>query len=181
MRYVILDRDGTLIRHVPYLHEVRHVELLPTVTQGLAELVEAGCRLFLHTNQSGIGRGYFSAEEAVACNEAMLHQIGRGSALFAEVCVSPEIPGQDVGYRKPSPRWAQELMARHGIAASNLCYVGDNVSDLLTARNVGCAGVGVGTGVPKLRERLAQQGLQYPVFDSFLDAARHIVGEMSRA
>ena len=66
IQYVVLDRDGTLIRHVPYLSRPEQVEVLPGVVAGLTELRKAGCKLFLHTNQSGIGRGYFSLEEALA-------------------------------------------------------------------------------------------------------------------
>lgn len=54
--------------------------------------------------------------------------------------------------------------------------MGDNVTDLLTAKNIGCMGVGVNTGVHDLRQALLEQGLEgsFPVFDCFLDAASHV-------
>jgi D-glycero-D-manno-heptose 1,7-bisphosphate phosphatase len=176
MGYVLLDRDGTLIRHVPYLCDARRVEVLPTVASGLRKLIGARCTLLLHSNQAGIGRGYFSWEQALACNEAMLRQIGLGPELFADVCLCPEAPGQDIVYRKPSPRYGQEVMRKYGVDAHRLCYIGDNISDLLTAKNVGCAAVGVNTGVCNLRAMLREHDLEhFPVFDSFLDAAAHVV------
>lgn len=176
MSYVVLDRDGTLIRHVPYLCDAGRVELLPTVVSGLRKLLTAGCTLLLHSNQAGIGRGYFSLEQARSCNEAMLRQIGLGSELFADVCLCPEAPGQEIVYRKPSPRYGQEVIRKFGVDAQRLCYIGDNISDLLTAKNVGCAGVGVSTGVCDLRRLLGEHGLNnFPVFDRFVDAATHVV------
>jgi D-glycero-D-manno-heptose 1,7-bisphosphate phosphatase len=179
MSYVFLDRDGTLIRHCPYLCDARDVELLPTVVRGLEELRAAGCKLFLHTNQSGIGRGYFPLANALACNDEMLRQIGLGSDLFTDICLCPESPDQEVFYRKPSPNYAREVMAKYAIGCRSVCYVGDNITDLLTANNVGCAGVGVNTGVHDLRRLVREHGLQrFPVFDNFLDAALHVVGQL---
>jgi D-glycero-D-manno-heptose 1,7-bisphosphate phosphatase len=176
VKCVFLDRDGTLIRHVPYLHDPRQVELLPTVVSGLRLLREHDCKLILHSNQSGVGRGYFKMSDAVACNVAMLAQIGLGPDLFIETCLSPETPAQPIIYRKPSPRFAEELMARYGVSPVELVYIGDNISDLETARNVGCAAVGLTTGVHGLRELARERGLgQFPVFDSFIEAASFVV------
>jgi D-glycero-D-manno-heptose 1,7-bisphosphate phosphatase len=174
---VFLDRDGTLIRHVPYLCDPADVELLPTVVEGLDVLIQSGCRLVLHTNQSGIGRGYFTAEQAESCTSEMLRQIDRG-ALFSDSCMSPEVPGGEPIYRKPSPKFGREILAKYSLEAGEAWYLGDSISDLLTAKNLGGAGVGVNSGLRDLRADLAREGLaeSFPVFDSFAEAARHIVG-----
>jgi D-glycero-D-manno-heptose 1,7-bisphosphate phosphatase len=180
VRCVFIDRDGTLIRHVPYLCDVERVELLPTVVEGLSELRAAGCKLFLHSNQSGIGRGYFSPAQAEACNVRMLQCLGLGADLFDEVRLCPEAPEQEIAYRKPSPRYALEVMAKYAADRRDLCYIGDNVTDLLTARNVGCAAVGVTTGVAELRRSALEHGLECAVFETFLDAARYVVSDFKR-
>lgn len=179
IRGVILDRDGTLIRRVPYLHDPAGVELLPTVVQGLQLLRESGCTLFLHTNQSGIGRGKFTMRDAEACNARMLELLAVDD-LFARICIAPEAPTETPTYRKPSPRFGLEIMAEWRIAPHELCYVGDNISDLQTADALGCAGVGVDTGGHDLRDRQQDRGLKraYPVYDSFIEAARHITGSV---
>lgn len=178
MVYVVLDRDGTLIRHIPYLCDPAQVEVLPTVVAGLARLVESRHKLFLHTNQSGVGRGYFSLADAIACNDAMLEKIGLGSDLFEDMCVCPEAPDQDINYRKPSSKYGFEILEKYGKSTQDICYVGDNVTDLLTAKNIGCVGVGVNTGIHDLRQALLERGLEgsFPVFDCFLDAASYVVG-----
>jgi D-glycero-D-manno-heptose 1,7-bisphosphate phosphatase len=170
-RQVVLDRDGTLIRHVHYLCDPAQVELLPGVRSGLARLREAGCKLYLHTNQSGVGRGYFPLEAAMRCNDEMIRQLGLGVEVFKDICVCPEAPGDASGYRKPSPRFGLELLARHGLPAEAMCYVGDNLSDLMTAHAIGCRGVGVGTGVHDLTMELERAGLvgRFTVGASFED------------
>ena len=65
-RAVFFDRDGTLIEHVPYLHEPEGVVILPGVREAVAGLRAAGVKLFLFTNQSGIGRGMFPLSAAAA-------------------------------------------------------------------------------------------------------------------
>jgi D-glycero-D-manno-heptose 1,7-bisphosphate phosphatase len=172
---VVVDRDGTLIRHIPYLCDASKVQLLPSVARGLRELVEAGLKLFLHTNQSGIGRGYFTVHDALACNDEMLRQIDLGPDLFVETKICPEKPTGVIEYRKPSPRFGLEIMARYSIQRDELCYLGDSVSDLMTATNLGCLGIGVNTGESDLPQALREQGLAFPVFDSFLEAARDII------
>lgn len=172
---VFLDRDGTLIRHVPYLCDPSRVELLPTVIEGLDVLIQSGSRLILHTNQSGIGRGYFTADQAEACTREMLRQIGRGD-LFSDTCMSPDVPGGETIYRKPAPRFALEMLAKYSLDVNDTYYLGDSVSDLMTAKNLGGAGIGVNSGLRNLRDDLAREGLseEFPVFDTFADAARHI-------
>lgn len=153
------------------------MQLLPTVVRGLRTLRDSGCSLFLHTNQSGIGRGYFAHGDAVACNNEMLAQIGLGHALFERICIAPEAPDQAGAYRKPSPQFGLDIINDYAISKHEICYIGDNVSDMLTAKNLGCAGVGVSTGRHNLRMLLQERDLvlDFPVFATLADAASHIV------
>jgi len=130
---LFLDRDGTLIRHVHYLHDPAAVELLPGVGAALARAKKLGYLLFLHTNQSGVGRGMFPLADAVACNERMIELLDLGADVFADICVAPEAPTQPVVYRKPSPRFAREMAAKHGLDLPRCWMVGDYPADVETA------------------------------------------------
>jgi D-glycero-D-manno-heptose 1,7-bisphosphate phosphatase len=177
--FVFLDRDGTLIRHIPYLCDPSQVELLPTVRDGLQKLKEAGCRLFLHTNQSGVARGYFTLQQAEACNARMIELLGLGSMIFDDTCIATEGPDDEHLYRKPSPRFALEVLDLARATPENLYYVGDNPSDLLTAINAGGTGLGVQTGEFKLRELFANDPPpgRVAVFDTFSEAADYVLAE----
>ena len=70
-RALFLDRDGTLIYDKNHLSDPDGVDLIPGVREALIRALEIGFRLFLHTNQSGIGRGWYSMEDVLLCNERM--------------------------------------------------------------------------------------------------------------
>ena len=177
-RYVVLDRDGTLVRHVLYLKSPAGVQLLPTVRDGLSALQRAGCVLFLHTNQSGAGRGFFTMRDAHACNAEMISQIGLGEDLFEQICIAPETPDDDPVYRKPSGRFGREIMHTYRAGPEQVCYIGDSPSDLLTAKHLGCMGVGVNTGLEDLSAAVrADDTLRdCPVFATFSEAASFVLG-----
>ena len=60
-KYIVFDRDGTLIKHIPYLSSPSQVELFGDTIKSINLLVENRVKLFLHTNQSGISRKYFKS------------------------------------------------------------------------------------------------------------------------
>jgi D-glycero-D-manno-heptose 1,7-bisphosphate phosphatase len=138
---LFLDRDGTLIRHVPYLFQPEQIELLPGAAAAVARARELGYVLFLHTNQSGVGRGLFTLEDVAACNRRLVELLGQGPDVFAEVCVAPEAPWEPAVYRKPSPRFAQEMAARHDLDLPRSWMAGDHAADVETAFAAGMRGV----------------------------------------
>lgn len=129
---VFFDRDGTLIRDPGYLHDPGKVELLPSVAETFGALRDGGALLFLHTNQSGPARGMFPISDVIACNRRMFELLGGGEP-FAAVCVADEPPGTPGGYRKPSPRFIQETIARFGLDPRRCLVVGDKRRDLESA------------------------------------------------
>ena len=94
---VLLDRDGTLIEDKHYLSEPSGVVLLPGVGPALARLVRAGHRLFLVSNQSGVGRGYFTEQAVAACQRRLEELLGPYGVVFTEtswtIWGSPLMPG----------------------------------------------------------------------------------------
>lgn len=126
---LFLDRDGTLIEHVPYLHDPAGVVLLPGVREALLRAKEASIRLFLFTNQSGVGRGLFTLADVAAVNQRMLDLLGLGTDLFTAICIAPEHPDEPSAYRKPSPRFIEETLALHGIDHDAAWMLGDSAVD----------------------------------------------------
>ena len=173
---LIFDRDGTLIEHVPYLADPADVRLLPGVREALQTARAAGARMFVHSNQSGIGRGYFEHAAADACNQRMIELLEMGDHPFERICMAPEAPDQPSAYRKPSPLFAQEIMRDYALQPQAVCYIGDRGSDLATAHAAGTRGVGIATGLDDLRAELHELGLaaDFPVFDSISAAIHHL-------
>jgi D-glycero-D-manno-heptose 1,7-bisphosphate phosphatase len=136
-RAVFLDRDGTLIENRHYLRSPEGVALLPGVREGLQMARGRGAKLFLLTNQSGVGRGYFTFADVEAVNRRMIDMLGLGDDLFTQICIAPERPDEPPVYRKPSPRFIHEMLAEHALAADEAWMVGDAPSDWQAGLNAG--------------------------------------------
>jgi len=133
---VFFDRDGTLIRDEGYLFDPAGVVALPGAGRALRRLRAAGYLLFLFTNQSGIGRGYFPAEAAEACNREAEQRLGLTPG-FDGVCIAPETPDDPPVYRKPSPRFILETIRSWNLDPARTWMVGDKESDVEAGRRAG--------------------------------------------
>src|SRR5687768_6647334 len=170
---VFLDRDGTLIEDREYLSRPGEVRLLSGVADGLRGLAEAGFACVVVTNQSGIGRGYFSEADYTRVAEELLRQLAAAGASLDAVYHCPAAPAEpgtaEHPDRKPEPgmllRAARELL----LDLSRSWVIGDTARDLLAAERAGCrGGVLIRTGQPIDAAVAARAG--WPVADSFLDA-----------
>ena len=159
---VFLDRDGTLIENRHYLASPEGVALLPGVRDALARLRDADAKLFLFTNQSGIGRGYFTLADVEAQNRRMLELLDLGDDLFASICIASERPDEPPVYRKPSPRFIHEMLAAHAITAEAAWMVGDSPSDWEAGINAGIrsAAIVADLAAEAHRERRIQLGVE---------------------
>ena len=143
MKYIVLDRDGTLIKYIPYLYRPELIELLPGVREVMSYFKDCGYKLFLHTNQSGVSRGYFQMNDVHRCNDRLVDLLDLGKDVFERICISTDLISSCTNYRKPSTLFAREILADYGICNADLVYIGDNETDLQTALNIGCVGIGL--------------------------------------
>lgn len=143
---LFLDRDGTLNFDRHYVADPAGIELIPGVAVALRAARTLGLRLFLHTNQSGIARGLFRLADVDRCNARLEELLGLPRPVFDAICVAPEGPEDPPGYRKPSPRFIRECVARHHLAPSRCWMVGDRESDLEAGRLAGIGTAAVCTG-----------------------------------
>lgn len=171
---LFLDRDGTLIVDKHYLSDPAGVELLPGVPEALRRARTLGYELFLFTNQSGIGRGMYTLEDSVRCNRRMEELIALPAPVFAETCIAPEAPDQPQQYRKPSPRFILETLARYRFDPADCWMVGDNLADVEAGRNAGIRIATVCTGKFTAEQwaALAIPGLL--VFPTLLEFVAHL-------
>lgn len=146
MKALFLDRDGTLIIDKVYLADPAGVELIPGASEALGRARSLGYRLFLFTNQSGIGRGYHTMEDTLRVNARMEQLLSLASPVFDAICIAPEAPGQPSDYRKPSPRFILEQIAANKLDPKHCWMVGDAAADIAAARAAGINAAMVRTG-----------------------------------
>lgn len=173
-RYVLLDRDGTLIVNKHYQKDPALTELLPGAREGVSFLRSAGFSLVLITNQSGIGRGILTREDMDAVNRSVVDKLGGGADLFAGVYYCPHVEADDCMCRKPLPGMILQAAAELGFDPASCFVIGDRGIDVEAGRAVGATTVLVRTGYGAEEEGELPAPPDF-VTDDLLGAARWIV------
>jgi D-glycero-D-manno-heptose 1,7-bisphosphate phosphatase len=171
-RAVFLDRDGTIIEEKNYLRRVEDVVIFPGAAAALGRLHRAGFKLFMVSNQSGVGRGYFTLTDVEKVNEFLLQEFGREGVRFEKNYIAPEAPGAPSRGRKPSPQFLLDARDEFGVDLAQSYMIGDKLIDLECGWNAGvrkCLLVRTGYGAESERE--SPERLQEAVTVDDLDAA----------
>lgn len=145
-RALFLDRDGTVIEEKDYISDPEEVELIPGVPQALKLARAMGFLLIGVSNQSGVGRGYFSMKEVEAVNSRMANLLALQGVSLDDVLVCPHTPEQNCPCRKPRPGLLLRAKDRYGIDLERSYMVGDREGDLGAITSVGGRGILVLTG-----------------------------------
>lgn len=146
---VLFDRDGTLVRDVPYNGRPELVEPMPGARAALDRLRAAGVAVAVVTNQSGLARGLITPAQVDDVNRRVEELLGP----FATWVVCPHGPGEGCSCRKPAPGLVQEAARRLGVDPARCAVVGDIGADVEAARAAGARAVLVPTPVT-LREEV---------------------------
>jgi len=136
---VLLDRDGTVVEERHYLCDPKQVRLTPGAGPALAALARAGCRLFLVTNQSGLGRGCFSQDQYQVVQDRLAEMLRPFGAVFTATAMCPHAPDAGCACRKPLPGLWEELRRCHGLLPEQTIMIGDKAADVLFAKACGLA------------------------------------------
>jgi len=169
---VFLDRDGTLIVEKEYLCDPDKVELERGVIDGLRMLQSVGRPLIVVTNQSGIGRGYFGLEAAIAVNKRVDAILREHGVVLTGWYLCPHAPEEACRCRKPGRAMVDRAATELGICLADSFVIGDKRSDVELAFAIGATGILITTSRVRLTWAAGEICL---VADSFLDAAHHVV------
>ena len=179
-RAVFLDRDGVLIEEKNFLHRVEDVVLLPRVGAALRRLSDAGFLLFIVSNQSGVGRGYFTLADVERVNAHLAAGFGREGVTFRKIYIAPEAPDQPSRGRKPSPQFLFDARDEFGVALGRSFMIGDKAIDLECGWNAGVQAsllVRTGYGLQEA-QKLAGQASHAVLVDDLAAAAEWILAQV---
>jgi D-glycero-D-manno-heptose 1,7-bisphosphate phosphatase len=141
---VFVDRDGTIMEDTDYCFDPKEVKIFPGVLESLRRLKSNGFKLIIITNQSGIGRGFFTIEQYRAVEAEVLRQLGDGLIDASYFC--PDVPGRYSSCRKPAPGMILQATREHRIDLSRSFFIGDKEIDVECGRNAGVRTIRVQTG-----------------------------------
>ena len=141
---VFFDRDGTLMEDVHYCADPALVRVYASVPEALRKLKAAGFRVFVVSNQSGIGRGLMTLTQYQSVEREFLRQIGPELIDASYFC--PDAPGIPSMRRKPAPGMVLEAAAEYAIDLPNSWLVGDKCADIECGRRAGTRTILVSTG-----------------------------------
>ncbi|HAO93768.1 MAG TPA: D-glycero-beta-D-manno-heptose-1,7-bisphosphate 7-phosphatase [Deltaproteobacteria bacterium] len=143
---VFLDRDGTINEDTGYLHKPEELVIINGAAEAIKRLNSASVMVVVVSNQSGVGRGYFTDSDVEAVNKRLIDVIGAEGARVDAIYYCNHHPDEDCGCRKPSPGMLNKATEEHGIDIRHSYVVGDKGSDIELALNAGAKGVLVLTG-----------------------------------
>jgi D-glycero-D-manno-heptose 1,7-bisphosphate phosphatase len=142
---VFFDRDGTIMQDVNYCSDPKDVHVFPGANVSLQRLRDRGFQRIMITNQSGIGRGYFTREQYDAVHAEVLRQMG-DAMLIDATYVCPDPPGIDSKCRKPAPGMILQGAREHDVDLPRSIFVGDKEIDVHCGHNAGIKAIRVRTG-----------------------------------
>ncbi|MDQ6624045.1 MAG: HAD family hydrolase [Verrucomicrobiota bacterium] len=139
---IFLDRDGTIMEDVNYCAKASDVRVFPDASAALRYLKAAGYKLVVITNQSGIGRGYFSEADYHQVAREMERQLGEGVIDATYFC--PDRPDENSPRRKPAPAMIFEAQREHALDLARSFFIGDKAIDAECGRAAGMRTILVG-------------------------------------
>jgi D-glycero-D-manno-heptose 1,7-bisphosphate phosphatase len=166
---IFLDRDGTIIIDKHYLRDPDQIEFIPGAPDALEALQKSGFKLVIISNQSGVGRGYFSENDVRKMHERLLSMLTEQGIKIDGLYYCPHAPDQQCECRKPLPHMGLKAQADIGFDLARSFMIGDRRDDLLFGRALGIPSVLVRTG--KGRQCEAQHK----------DEASHICDDLGQA
>jgi D-glycero-D-manno-heptose 1,7-bisphosphate phosphatase len=136
-RALFLDRDGVINVDHGYVSKVENFEFVDGVFEVLKKYQKLGYLLIVVTNQSGIGRGYYSSKDFKIVTSYKLKELKKRGVIIDEVYHCPHDPDSGCGCRKPSPSMLLEAKKKFDIDMNSSWMIGDKKSDIDAGYNAG--------------------------------------------
>lgn len=175
-RFVMLDRDGTINVEREYLGDPDGVTLLPGAAEGLRRMARAGLRFVILSNQSAIGRGYFTRRDAEAVNQRLVDLLRQEDVRIDGIYMCPHAPDDACRCRKPAPGLVEDAAREIGFDPHDSFMIGDKAIDMALGRRVGATTILVRTGYGAAQAADAAADADFTVDD--LVAASAVIGRL---
>ncbi len=176
---VILDRDGVInLDSDSYVKSLEEFKLIPKSVQAIAALHQSGWPVFIVTNQSGIGRGYYDEAVLAQMHAQLYKQVQALGGDIQAIYYCPHHPKLECECRKPKPGLFQQLALEYEVDLSQSYYVGDKITDVEVAQAVNAQAVLVTTGKgEKFVEHELVLKHAVPIYTELYEFAQHLLSD----
>ncbi|MFD1362895.1 D-glycero-alpha-D-manno-heptose-1,7-bisphosphate 7-phosphatase [Lentibacillus salinarum] len=145
---MFLDRDGVinevLTQRVKFVNKPGDFYLLDGVGEAIKAFNDMGFRVFVVTNQGGIGLGYMTEDSLTAIHNKMADDLAQYGAVIDDIAYCPHKPHAGCPCRKPKPQMILDLAEKHVVDPGQSYMVGDREPDIEAGRQAGTTTVLVG-------------------------------------
>jgi len=178
MRVIFLDRDGVINKYPGdklYVTSLRKFKFLPRAKKAIVLLSKNGFKIFVVSNQAGVGKGTYSQKTLDAITVKMLVDIEKAGGRIDQVYYCTHRKETGCLCRKPKPGLLKQASREFKFNLKNSYFIGDTMRDIFTARAAGCKSILVLTGKEKLANQKNWEVKPDLVFKDLLEAAKFLI------
>jgi len=177
MKIIFLDRDGVINKYPGdrlYVTSLRKFKFLPRAKKAIALLSKAEYRIFVASNQAGVGKGIYAQKTLDTITAKMLADIEQAGGRIVKVYYCTHRKEAGCSCRKPKPGLLKIAAKEFKFSLKNAYFIGDTMRDVFTAQAAGCKSILVLTGKEKLANQKNWEGKPDFVFKDLLEVAKYL-------
>lgn len=165
MKVAFLDRDGVINNDLGYVYKTDDFSFTDGCIEALKILQEKGFALIIVTNQSGIGRGYYTEQDYQHLTGWYLDALSKAGVTITHVYHCPHAPEDGCACRKPNPGLFLQASQDYDIDFSSSLMIGDKFSDMEAAKTAGI----------QRRYLLGESSAEYRAYNDLFDCVNHVM------
>jgi D-glycero-D-manno-heptose 1,7-bisphosphate phosphatase len=177
---IFLDRDGVIIENCPnYVRSWEDVQIFAPAVAALTKLVATPYAVVLVTNQSAVGRGILSLEQAHSINTRLVKTIVQAGGRVEGVYLCPHAPADQCDCRKPRPGMFHQAAQELSLDLSQSMMIGDAYTDLLAGQRAGVGKIALvrtGRGAAQAQNPPPSELGKYFVYETLAEALDALLG-----
>ncbi|MHB8353119.1 MAG: D-glycero-beta-D-manno-heptose 1,7-bisphosphate 7-phosphatase [Burkholderiales bacterium] len=178
MKLVILDRDGVInLDSARYIKSPEEWKPIPGSVEAISLLNQAGYRVVVATNQSGVARGLFDMATLNAIHQKMMDTLAQQGASLDAIFFCPHANEARCNCRKPGTGMFEEIQQRYNIPLAHVPAIGDSLRDLTAAAQAGAQPMLVLTGKGQKTREAGSLPEGTRIFADLAEAVRAIIGK----
>ena len=177
MKSVFLDRDGVINKYPGdrfYVTSLKKFRFLPNAKKAIALLSKNGFKIFVASNQAGVGRGIYAQKTLDAITAKMLKEIEAAGGRITKVYYCTHHKEAGCACRKPKPGLLKQAAREFKFSLKGVYFIGDSIRDVLTSQATGSKSILVLTGKDKLATRKHWEAEPDLIFKDLLAAAKFL-------